>query len=552
MHGAWDVEERIMNRLRTFKSAISHKTLLNIAYVMTTASLTISCGQASTRENQEETKGVSLGELSVGEKSISYANLDTPETLPIGPAGIFSVKDGYAVPDNARGRLVLLNHAFKLKRMIDVHENAQGVTSVVQDGEDLVALDGFSAKPKLLRIKTSGGIEGVDIDIDSATPPTGLKQDDSGTILDYENGSRLYHVVGDGASLGFVTTNGYTWGGVSYSVDESVDSTHRERSVHVGGSVATVRVPNYLGAVQIVGPDGNGGVYVRAEDVQMSGKIAVERSLWHLDSSAHILSVSLVPLEEQSIRVNDDIALSQTGEPVAMVTKREAVQFWRLNQFSPSLILSRSPAITSSGNPDGLAVAKQGLITYSGTCLTSSQMVSNAQEYLNVSQSMTSNNINNNGTCTARTKASYLTNPGTYSSVSYDWGGWDTPTAFKSAMTASGKAGNLNTAAILACSYGVDCSGFVTRVWGFTDWKRNTIDIPGTATSKAQVYGPAYYVGDALNYPGVHVVLFSSLTTNGLYIYESCGEPYGRVVYRAVTWSYVSQYTGWRSRTSCN
>lgn len=393
-----------------------------------------------------------------------------------------------------------------------------------------------------------------DVTVDSPTPPTAVRTDDSGVIVEYENGSKLYRVVGDGVAKQFTPAVGYVWNNVTYSVDDSTDSSRHERLVHVGNASVVVKVPNYLGTVRILGPEKDGGVFVLVEDVNMTGPgpIEVQQSVWHLDAGANVVNVSLIPIEEQDIRVDDSVTISASGEAIAIVAKRNAVQFWKLNRQSPT-ILSSKPPKNATGTNNGLAIAKQDLITYTGTCLTSAQMTSNVQEYLSVSQSMTSNNINNNGTCTLRTKPSYLTNPGTYGSVSYNWNGWDTPSGFISAMNAGGKAGNLNIAYSLTnCAYGVDCSGFVTRVWGFTDWKRSTNDIPGSATSKARVYGPGYYVGDALNLAGSHVVLFSSLASNGLNIWESCGEPYSRVVSRQVLWSYVSGYIGWRSKTSCN
>jgi hypothetical protein len=110
----------------------------------------------------------------------------------------------------------------------------------------------------------------------------------------------------------------------------------------------------------------------------------------------------------------------------------------------------------------------------------------------------------------------------------------------------------LNTSSPLTCSYGVDCSGLVTRVWGFSDWKRSTSDIPNSSTSKGPAYGPAYYVGDAFNLVGVHTALYAGSAANGLNIWEASGEPYAKVVYRFSSWSYLSGYSSWRSLTSCN
>ncbi|WKZ28899.1 MAG: hypothetical protein QY323_05230 [Patescibacteria group bacterium] len=509
----------------------------------------LSACQSSPDEGSELPDGYVRATLPATESGIEYAHLDTPEMLPVGPSGIFSVKDGYAVADNVRGSIVILNDDFKVTREVNVKNAAQGILSVASDGEDLVALDGYALTPKLLRIGPNGDIKSKDITLNSTAGPTGLVKDDVGMILEYGGGETLYRIDDLGASLGLEPIDHYVWNGIAYSVDKPTETYFHERTVRIGSHAGVVRVPNHLGSVQLIGSDGDGGVYALVEDVTLAHTISVEQSVWHFSSTGEALSVSKVPLRERLTYVTQGVALDEAGEPVALVPQRGDLQFWSLTTVNASAITARKPSKLPGEVVNDLGTTAQGLVTYNGSCLTSAQIASNANEYKNVSQPMTSNNVNNNGSCTSRTKPSYLT-VGVNSPVSYDWGGWDTPSAFQSAMNAGGKAGNVNTAATLTCSYGADCSGFVTRVWGWSDFKRSTTTLDD-AVNSTPVYGPGFLTGEIYNLAGSHTAIYNSTTPSGPNIWEAAGEPYGRVVYRTASWSYVSGYSTYHGVTHC-
>ncbi len=514
----------------------------------------LSACQSSPDEGSELPDGYVRATLPATESGIEYAHLDTPEMLPVGPSGIFSVKDGYAVADNVRGTIVILNDDFKVTREVNVQNAAQGILSVASDGEDLVALDGYALTPKLLRIDPNGDIKGKDITLNSPAGPTGLMKDDAGMILEYGGGETLYRIEDLGVSLELKQIDHYVWNGIAYSVDKPTETYVHERTVHIGGHTGVVRVPNLLGSVQLIGPDGNGGVYALVEDVTLTHTISVEQSVWHFSSTGEALSVSKVPLRERLTYVTQGVALDKAGEPVALVPQRGELQFWSLTTVNASAITARKPSKLPGEVESNLGTTAQGLTTYNGSCLTIAQMTANVNEYLGVSLNMTTNNIQN-GTCTPRTAPTYLV-VGQNTSVSYDWGGWDTPSTFISAINSGGKAGNSppNTSyPSLGCSYGVDCSGFLTRVWGFTNFKRSTnpgSSYLGNPDTSVPAYGPAYYTGDAFRIPG-HVVLYVSNASNGFNLWEAAGNPIGRVVARVAQWSYVSGFTSWHSITHC-
>jgi hypothetical protein len=113
-------------------------------------------------------------------------------------------------------------------------------------------------------------------------------------------------------------------------------------------------------------------------------------------------------------------------------------------------------------------------------------------------------------------------------------------------MAAGGQAGNMNTNSVLGCAYGVDCSGYVSRVWGRTN-KLGTSNIPSYA-SRIDVLAP----GDVYNQSGSHVVIHDAAASNGVYVYESTAyQNLDRVVRILRPSSSLSSYLRYRPTSAC-
>ena len=78
-------------------------------------------------------------------------------------------------------------------------------------------------------------------------------------------------------------------------------------------------------------------------------------------------------------------------------------------------------------------------------------------------------------------------------------------------------------------------------MWGITGAKLGTWDLASSSKVKAITFSELKS-GDILNNAGIHVVLFSSSNSNGVYVYESVVEyNCDRVVKRNTKWT---RYTG--------
>ena len=158
------------------------------------------------------------------------------------------------------------------------------------------------------------------------------------------------------------------------------------------------------------------------------------------------------------------------------------------------------------------------------------------------------NATNTDGACAGRDKPRYIGGAGVYSSVAYDWGGFDTVGGYNGYMDPNTyQAGDINTAASESCSRGVDCAGFVSRVWGLSSYHNCRVNYPHVSSGFIQ---PPIYAKRVMNNPNKHVVWFDTTAANGIYDYESTTDSsYDRVVRIFSSWSRLAGYT---PRRYCN
>ncbi len=172
--------------------------------------------------------------------------------------------------------------------------------------------------------------------------------------------------------------------------------------------------------------------------------------------------------------------------------------------------------------------------------ITRATIMSNAKAYHSAfTWSCTSANL---AAMTNYTKPRYVGSAGSYTYMPYCWGGFSSPTQYKTGLSNGGRVGNIytGTGAYVSNTYGVDCSGYVSRAWGLT-----------TKYGTSTIMNVAFYInassllqGDALNYSGSHIVLFEKFDANGNYtVYEATTwNSYDRVAHTVRTVSSMTNY----------
>lgn len=173
-------------------------------------------------------------------------------------------------------------------------------------------------------------------------------------------------------------------------------------------------------------------------------------------------------------------------------------------------------------------------------------MASRDSAYRSNSKSLSADNIT--GSCSGRKKPRYLGSAGTYSSVPYKWGGFDSVSSFNAHMSPkTGRAGDVSSGDTLSCAYGVDCSGFVSRVWGLSS-KKGTSTLPGISPVIPKSWLLPY---DIFNKDG-HVMLYRSTASGGYYVSEATTKDNkDRVIYQFQDADYVGDFVPRRYNKVC-
>lgn len=172
------------------------------------------------------------------------------------------------------------------------------------------------------------------------------------------------------------------------------------------------------------------------------------------------------------------------------------------------------------------------LLSSSASAITREEVLVRARAYSAHRWSSTASN--QKATCSAAYQS--LFPPGDYVGVAYDWGGYMTLRTFDEQIAAGYGAGSQETDGILACTSGVDCSGFVSMAWGAGHFTTSSLHQTSAQITKADLLP-----GDVLNQAGFHVAVFTHLLQSGEpALIEAVG--YNVHVNTYGGWSYVNGY----------
>jgi hypothetical protein len=433
------------------------------------------------------------------------------------------------IADTVGGRLLHYSPAGYPLGKIDLKGLVVGAADVEVAKSGIWVLDQASMPPKVIHLTEDRTV------LAKYDLPSGLHLEDGLTGIDLgDQGELLVEREGDayvtqfadaaGKPVEMVTTNGYIHKGALFAANASgLNSTTPKRGTILAGQLRIeVETENDLGGMQIIGFGPQDDFFVVLQELALNPDIGlqVDQTVRHYGALGRYLGVARVPIAEQYTYVEHGIAIGPDGSAYALATLPDRVEVLRLI-FTQSLdsILYEPPILSNLTE------------TYDGsygveTCVSRNTIINTASGYRNNSKYLSSTNTD--GACSGRQKPRYLGSAGTYSSVSYDWNGFDTVSGFNGYMYPNTyQAGDINTTSE-GCSRGVDCSGFVSRTWQLTS-KYGTCTLEDISTqlpSKNDMLR-----GDIYNKCGTHTVLFSSFGSDGMYGYESTTyNSYDRVV----------------------
>jgi len=362
-------------------------------------------------------------------------------------------------------------------------------------------------------------------------------------LVEREGGANVHQFLDiHGNLVQGAPTNGYLHNGKLYSAHPSglISANPKQGIIQAGDITIEVNTAHDLGSLSILGFGPDNGFYVVLEELALNPNLQVDKTIRHYDMGGKLIEMARVPLTEQYTYVAHSLAIGPDGAVYALATYPSHVAVLRLAFVLELNPVFSDPAILGNGFEAGLD--ESAGIT---TCVSRDTMINTAYGYYSNSKYLSSTNID--GTCGGRGKPRYLGSAGAYSSVSYDWDGYDKVSDFNGYMYPNTyQAGDINTSKE-SCSKGVDCSGYVSRAWQLGDGnKHGTCTIENISTQLGSVNN--LQRGDIMNKCNEHTVLFRDFgyEEGGLYVYESTTyNAYDRVVY---TWNNWSRFIGYNPR----
>lgn len=480
--------------------------------------------------------------LNVGETGIHYQHTNVAEIQGWGPAAFTVAPDGsFWVADTAGYRVVEVRPDCSMGRIISMPDRVVGIVDLEIADRGVWVLDAAAQKPAVYLFSFDGReLSRLPLD-ETAESATGLTIVNGMPAVEYEFGAYLEELSQwDGEKTGRIHVYHQAGDHLVSAVPADMSRPDASRGyIEFDGRILPVEVENALGGLRFVGAAQNGSFFVMAEEVSYTDAVDVDRTVWRFDAKGNFTGIARVPLDESAVHVEHNVAVAPDGSVYALIAGEKRVEIRRL-EFADKLESILPPAWDTA--------AEDAVPPPPGTCVSRTTIMNTAWAIRNNSKYLSSTNTD--GSCSGRGKPRYIGGAGTYRSVAYDWGGFDSLSDYNAAMSpGTGKAGDINTAGVESCSRGLDCSGFVSRAWQrTTKYGTSTLSQISYQLSSTS----SLLQGDVMNKSGSHVVLFESYASGGIWTLESTTtNSYDRAVYITRSWSALSGYVPRRLSSVC-
>lgn len=307
------------------------------------------------------------------------------------------------------------------------------------------------------------------------------------------------------------------------------------RKINIAKKHRKIETVNFLGL------DSKKNIYVVVEEER--GPKDLKRVIKKLDFSGVILAESEIPysLLTDTFR---DLRLGDSGQVYQILPLPEAclILAWTAEGQPPQGTLEQALSYFQEANKNHFSFktaesekieAQAETIWTAAQPVTPADIINKAQAYANYYHNINSCNITSGTYCEGKLVVTPVNTPGYYTGVRYKWGGFsgldgyspstDCGYSYQSGLNGCKFAGDKNTSTDygVCCAVGVDCSGFVSQVWGLESHHSTSMlpenDISWLLETKDDLTG-----GDILDYPGSHVRLFYQRNPDGTFnVYES-------------------------------
>lgn len=522
------------------------KRILLSAFLL--LSLVISIGGAPADAATQIQQNEIVFTIPVGENGIYYEGVGVPEMLTWGPAAFTVSPDGsFWIADTVGNRLLHFDSHGGLLEKINLDGYIVGASDLVVTKSGVITvLDQASMPPKIVQFASGGGVLGrheLPDGLRLGDGLSGISLGDQGEVLvEREGGAYVQQFLGaHGNPVQAAPTKGNLHNDKLYRAHPSglTSANPKQGTFQAGDITIEVNTAHDLGTLTILGFGPDNSLYVVLEELAQNPNLQVDKTIRHYDAQGSLMGIARMPLAEQYTYVAHGLSIGPDGSVYALATYPDHAEILRLAFESELNPILSDVAIPFNIFEDTLPESGESITA----CVSRDAMVNTAYSYCNNSKYL--NNTNINGSCSNRTKPRYLGSAGTYTSVSYDWWGFDTVSGWNNYMTNNYQAGDIDTSGNEGCSRRVDCSGYVSRAWQLGE-RYGTCTIENISTQLGSVN--LLQRGDILNKCNDHTVLFRDFgyEYGGLFVYESTTvNAYDRAVY---TWNEWSRFSGYNPR----
>ncbi len=452
------------------------------------------------------------------------ANNFGPQRLLIDEAGT-----GLYLLDATNQRIWLFNTTLNQFSSIRLPSKQADDFCVLDNGEHFYLL--LSQKVVLINNKAQ---QLTDYAIKDNIRPIGIQcHEKRGLIIQAFDGNAYRH--NDDTPLEFqaMVRGGYTLHALRNNASEGTILLHHEET-NIGKDILVVSRNGELATFNLIGVDNNENTYLSVEEVATKGS-APRRFLRKYTPDGQLVAEAELAYSLYAYTFQD-LVVTPTGDVFQIVPHKTHLKVvkWRLStdntRSAASRGLSLSYTETQADDFEPSEAAVEGIIkdksaeTRRTQAVSRQQILAMAKAYVNKGFYVDYANITSGrqylGGKIVKTP---ISTPGWYRGVPYKWCGFNSLSSFQNGLTQGKKAGDKCTkCGGRSCgsrqAVGVDCSGFVSRVWGLTR-KYGTSQLPKISDrlrSKSQLRP-----GDILNKVG-HVRLFSHRDAAGRFcVYEA-------------------------------
>ncbi len=516
--------------------------------------------------NAKESNKV-LFEVKVGNKKGEIDYQIEPEVEPWGPSSFaISPHGNFYINDGVNREIDIFSQNGKWLATIPYPDEIVGIGDIIFYQSNLAALDLASQPPKivLFDLTTNKVVQSLELEPRIIENASGLSIANDGSLAIKQAENKVLSVLKNKELL----ENKLFSEKISLPQLENLinikpanlQSNPHQAEIEIcsGSSRKKIRLlsDKNLGCLSYLGCDKNKNLIFSVEEFELNPEIEVKVSIKKFDLEGNLLAEGFYPLNECKVFNFKRNLVTHSGKVYAMVPKANKVSIEEIN-FEP---ISKTDLISNYFKTKTLILFKsfeklanfcfEPLIEPAIAGITEgwSRNDANNLAWNYYQNSWYCSYANYARSCPNNIRPRYITSYNRYyPSVPYKWGGYHTISQFNSAMNDGKDAGDIETSAVSYCTYGVDCSGFVSRLWQLGE-KRSTYTIDNSDIA-FPITNEFVTLGDILNKPGSHVVFVRYISGDGVQTWESTmSNSYDRIVTMWRSWANLSGYKAYRYR----